>query len=311
MPSETTRTWRAPGRVNIIGEHIDYLGGTVLPFACDLELTVVAGPGRGNEVAFTSLDPDGADPKPYVDGVVDALREDGRHVRPTRGAITSDIPVGAGLSSSAALAAGIALAVTEGEPISPELLQRAERKASGVPGGIMDQTAVLEGRAGHAIVLDCATGATDHVPIPDSVGFVVIDTGTRRALSDGRYAQRRAEVEAGERKRVRHAETEQRRVYDAVDALRAGDVAVLGALICDSHASLRDDFEVSSDVLDRAVEVAVSVPGCTGARLVGAGFAGCVLAVVEAEATDAVVAVFDAAYAVRAVDGAGPVIRPA
>ncbi len=305
MHSDLTRTWRAPGRVNIIGEHIDYLGGTVLPFACDLELVVVAGPGRGDEVSFTSLD-DSGDPTAYVDGVVEALREAGRHVRPTRGAIRSRIPVGAGLSSSAALEAAIALAVTVGEPVEPKLLQRAEFLAVGVPCGVMDQTAVLKGRAGHAMQIDCATGAVDHVPIGEGIGFVVIDTGTRRALADGRYAQRRAEVEAGDSRRLRHVEAEQPRVYAAVDAVRAGDVATLGALVSASHASLRDDFEVSSPELDAAVARAEAHPACTGARLVGAGFAGCVLAIVEKGAEADLCARSETAYAVRAVDGAGP-----
>jgi galactokinase len=219
------------------------------------------------------------------------------------------------LSSSAAVTAAIALAVSAGAEITPDLLVRAERLASGVHGGVMDQTAVLEGRAGHAMLLDCASGALEYLPIPESIGFVVIDTGTRRSLTDGRYAQRRAEVEAGEPRRVRHAETEQRRVYEAADALRAGDTVSLGALLDRSHTSLRDDFEVSSPELDLAVEVAREHPSCYGARLVGAGFAGCVLAVVEgprrAEISDALGRELQgrlpgaAAYAVSATDGAG------
>src|SRR5207247_398655 len=137
------------------------------------------------------------------------------------------------------------------------------------------QTAILEGRKDHALLLDCASRAFDHIPIPHGVAFVVIDTGTRRSLSDGRYAQRRAEVESGHPKRVRHAESEQARVYAAAQAL--GDPDELGAIISASHASLRDDFEVSSEELDEAVARAESLSGCTGARLVGAGFAGCVL----------------------------------
>jgi galactokinase len=133
---------------------------------------------------------------------------------------------------------------------------------------------------------------------------VVIDTGTRRELADGRYAQRRAEVEAGHPARTRHATSEQRRVYDAVDALRASDVASIGTLLFESHRSLRDDFEVSSEVLDDAVAGAMAVSGCHGARLVGAGFAGCVLAVAEPGADDALVERFGSAFRVRPVDGA-------
>lgn len=242
-----------------------------------------------------------------------ALRAHGYDVQACRGEITSQIPVGAGLSSSAALEAGLALALTGGAKVTPTVLQEAGQLATGVPCGVMDQTAVLESRAGHAMLLDCATGTFEHVVIPDEIGFVVIDTGTRRDLADGRYAQRRAEVEAGEPRRVQHAESEQRRVYDAVDALRAGDVASLGALVSDSHASLRDDFEVSAPALDLAVTTARDHPACHGARLVGAGFAGCVLAVVEARSEDAVSRFVEqrlpgaSAFGIRAVEGAGEV----
>ena len=301
MRSRTQRSWRAPGRVNIIGEHIDYLGGIVLPFCCDLEL-VASARARPGPVEFTSED---GSPDAHVAGVVRALEEEGIAIRPCEGTITSTIPTGAGLSSSTALEVAVALAVTDGAKLRPEVLQRAEQIATGVPCGVMDQTVILGGRAGHAMLIDCATGATDHIAIGDGIGFVVIDTGTRRALTDGRYAQRRAEAEAGDHRRVRHAESEQARVYDAVDALRASDVASLGALVSDSHASLRDDFEVSSPALDEAADAAVALPGCTGARLVGAGFAGCVLAVVERGAEQRVAGRFPTAYVVRATEGAG------
>lgn len=303
MPSNRTRSWRAPGRVNIIGEHIDYIGGTVLPFACNLELVVSVAEHPGL-VAITSED---GPIEPFVEGVARALDEAGIPVLGCEGDVRSAIPVGAGLSSSAALAAGLALAQSGGAKPTPELLRRAEQLATGVHGGLMDQTAIIEGRSGHALLLDCATGAIDHVPIDDAIGFVVIDTGTRRRLADGRYAIRRAELEAGETRRVRHAETEQARVFAAVDAVRAGDVASLGAILIESHVSLRDDFEVSSEALDAAVENAIGHPGCRGARLVGAGFAGCVLAVVEAGAEHEVAALFEDAYVVTAVDGAGSV----
>ncbi len=261
----------------------------MLPFACDRELRVWAQPPpRDDLFVFTSEGVSDVGLGPYVEGVVRALREADIPVRPCSGHIRSTIPIGAGLSSSAALEVGIALAVTGGASVPPAVLQRAEELASGVRGGVMDQTTILGARAGHAMLLDCATGALEHVAIPPEIGFVVVDTGTRRDLADGRYAQRRAEVEAGEPRRVRHATSEQRRVYDAVDALRAGDVASLGALVSDSHASLRDDFEVSSPALDIAVKTACEHQACHGARLVGAGFAGCVLAVVEAGAEGAV-----------------------
>jgi galactokinase len=297
MPSSDVIRWRAPGRVNIIGEHIDYLGGTVLPFACDLEVTADVR-YRNGPIDLTS--PDG-DLGPHIDAVLSTI--DAQFA--CEGTLSSAIPVGAGLSSSAALYAVLTLALTRGAPLDPERLRAAERAATGVHGGLMDQMAIVHGRSGQALVLDCATNAFEYVDIADSIAFVVIDTGTRRALSDGRYAQRRTEVEAGEPKRVRHAETEQRRVYDAVDALRAGDAAALGALVSESHRSLRDDFEASSDALDEAVAAAVAMPGCHGARLVGAGFAGCVLAVVDPDLADVLAHSFERAYVVEAMDGAG------
>ena len=328
--------WRAPGRVNIIGEHIDYLGGLVLPFACDLELRIEAEPSRG-EIVLDSVDLPGrgvvplagsSDPPSgwarHVWGVVRTLQQEGVAVRAVRGSIRSAVPVGAGLSSSAALEVAVALAVTGGRVPDPGMLARAEQLATGVPCGVMDQTTVLNGRAGHAILLDCRTRAFEHVPIDARIGFVVVDTGTRRELADGRYAQRRAEVEEAfarsgapsldevdpsivADRRLAHAVTEHARVREAVAALRSGDVEALGALVSASHASLRDDFEVSSRALDEAVEAAEAHPACTGARLVGAGFAGCVIAVVRGGREADVVAGLDGrrAWAVHAVGAAG------
>jgi galactokinase len=309
MPSDTaaTRTFRAPARGNIIGEHIDYIGGTVLPFACDLELTVTATRTDG-PVSFESVD--GLDASAHADGVFRALEEAGLPVQPCRGRIRSTIPHGAGLSSSTALEVAIALALTGGTKPPPHVLQRAEQLATGVPCGVMDQTAILESKAGHAILLDCSTGHFEHIAVPDSVGFVVIDTGTRRKLTDGRYAQRRSELEAGHPARRAHALTEQGRVSAAAHALRDGDAASLGALVSASHASLRDDYEVSSPALDAAVVRAEAHPSCFGARLVGAGFAGCVLAVVDPAGAADVAAGFDAAYVVRPVGGASELSAP-
>jgi len=312
-------SWRAPGRVNIIGEHIDYLGGTVLPFACGLEIRCEVQP-LPDEIILVSdaetdevrLPLDVADvPRPegwarHIWGVARALGD----VHGVRGRVTSTIPPGAGLSSSTALEVVVALALTDGVPPAPEVLQRAEQDATGVPCGVMDQATLLRARAGHALLLDCATGESTDIPIAESIGFVVIDTGTRRELSDGRYAQRRAEVERGDLPRQRHAETEQGRVFDAVEALRDEDVARLGAILLASHASLRDDFDVSSPALDAAVDLAM-VCGASGGRLVGAGFAGCVVAVVDAaQETEVVRAVRQRglhAWAVHPVDAAGPV----
>ncbi len=307
MPSESVTasaltTYRAPGRVNIIGEHIDYVGGTVLPFACDLELTITV-TSTGGPSVFTSPDTDLSFAH-HVDGVVTALDEAGIATMACRGEVRSTIPPGSGLSSSTALEVAVAMALTGGMKPPPEVLQRAEQIATGVPCGVMDQTAILSARAGHALLLDCSTGSYEHVPIPNGVAFVVIDSGTRRELSDGRYAQRRRELEDGHPRRRAHVLTEQARVSAAAAALRAGDAVALGSLLSASHASLRDDYEVSSDALDAAVVRAEAHPACFGARLVGAGFAGCVLAVADPAGAHELAARFDGAWVVRAADGA-------
>jgi len=318
------RVWRAPGRVNLIGEHIDYAGGTVLPFACDLDIVLATVPHE-DAVVMTSLDID--DPVRvdlrsdaprsegwgrYAAGVVQALREDGRTVRGFRGVLSSTIRVGAGLSSSAALAAAIALALLDGERPAAAVLQRAELLAVGVPCGVMDQIAVLHGRRGHALAIDCVSETWRAVPLPP-LGLIVLDTGTRRRLDDGRYAERRAELERGHPKRLRHVATEKERVLHFLDAMAAGDFDRMGSLLNESHASLRDDYAVSSPKLDRAVEVARRQEGCLGARLVGAGFAGCALALVlpggEARFVEALERELPGTRAlpVAAVDGAGAI----
>jgi galactokinase len=239
--------------------------------------------------------------EPFVTGVRAVIRD----AEPLDGTIVSTIPPGAGLSSSTALTTALAFALGRGNKPTPELVLEAETIGTGVPGGLMDQTAILEGKRHHALLLDCASRVFDYVEIPPQTSFVVIDTGTRRSLADGRYAQRRNEVESGEPKRVRHAESEQQRVYAAGEAL--DDPDTLGKLISASHRSLRDDFEVSSNELDEAVARAEAQRGCTGARLVGAGFAGCILAVAHTDAAQDIADAFDDAWVVHAIDGASEV----
>ncbi|MGH2796059.1 MAG: galactokinase [Actinomycetota bacterium] len=336
--------WHAPGRVNLMGEHIDYLGGVVVPFACDLEIVMATMPFDG-EVLLSSLEEPGDVGIPldrsrgdvagwgrYAAGVIEAIGEQGLEPRGFRGVLSSSIPTGAGLSSSAALEAVVGLALLGGDRPPPGVLQRAEHLAVGVPCGIMDQIAVLHGVAGHALVVDCAGETWRAVRLPP-IGFVVVDTGTRRRLDDGRYATRRAEVEAaltasgapsfGEAspprgadprsRRLRHAVGERDRVAAFIAAVDRGDVRRMGELMNASHASLRDDFEVSSPELDRTAEAAVRSPGCLGARMIGGGFAGCVLALVEPSAvrsfTAAITEKLPGVRAIRvgAVVGAGEI----
>jgi galactokinase len=311
-------TATAPGRVNLIGDHTDYTGGLVLPMAIDLR-TVVTVERRGDVVHLTSLSElepamvalgvdAPADARPpwarYVAGVVAVLR-------PTTGAIgtvSGDLPVGAGLSSSAALEVAVALALGfEGTPVElARLCQAAEQQASGVPCGIMDQLAIAAGVAGHALLIDCRTEAVSPVPLPPEAAVHVIDTGPR-TLATSAYATRRAECERAEsligplrdadeatvaaiadpvlRRRARHVVTENARVQAAAEALRVGDLATAGAAMLASHASLRDDFEVSTPALDETVERVRALPGVHGARVTGGGFGGSVVILAQSGAS--------------------------
>jgi galactokinase len=257
-----------------------------------------------------------------VAGVVEVVRPEVGGV----GFVRTDIPIGAGLSSSAALEVAVALALGfEGSPLDLALAcQQAEQVASGVPCGIMDQLTSAAGVAGHALLIDCTTYDVTPVPLPDGVAVWVIDSGTRRQLSTSFYGVRRAQCEDAEtligplrettpaaveeiatddlRRRARHVVTENERVHRFAAAVRAGDPAEAGRLMVESHRSLRDDFEVSTKVLDALVESLVALPGVHGARLTGAGFGGCVVALADAgtDLSDAGAA----AWRVRAADGA-------
>jgi galactokinase len=271
---EGSWTGRAPGRVNLIGEHVDYLGGRVLPCAIDRFTTSTGAPAAAWEVI--SSVPDGL---PYVRAVGERLG-----ARPQRVVVESTVPPAAGISSSAALLVSVAAGLRpdlEGAEAAL-LCQAAEHEARGVMVGVMDQFASALGRAGHALFLDCGTLEYRYVPFPASLVIAVVDSGVRRNLADTPYNQRRREAEARMPKRMRHVESELRRVDAFVAALEGGDQPELGRLLNQSHASLRDDFEVSTREVDAVVERAVAYPGCLGARIMGAGFGGSVLALVVA-----------------------------
>ena len=264
---------RAPGRVNLIGEHVDYLGGPVLPAAIDRYTWLAGAPARAWEVS--SEVPGG---EPYLRSVGAELGSG-----PQRVAVESTVPAGFGMSSSAALlvaaAAGLEPELDGVE--AARLCQRAEQAATGVMVGVMDQFASALGRRGHAILLDCATLEHRYVPFPDAARIVVVDSGVRRNLADTPYNQRRSEAEAGMPARRRHVDSEIARVGAFVEALEAGDLARCGELLKESHRSLRDDFEVSTPAVDALVERAWGIAGCLGARIMGAGFGGSILALVE------------------------------
>jgi galactokinase len=229
-----------------------------------------------------------ADPSRYADAVWAELAELGRPPVGIAGAIASSLPVGVGLSSSAALEVGIALALCAAAEFDLPPLElalacrRAELRAVGVPCGILDQAACVLGEEGCAILLDCSTLEHRTVRVPQEAIFVVLDSGVPRTLAGSAYARRRAELEAGMPKRVRHVESENARVLEMVDALERGDLAAAGRVMTASHESLRDDYEVSIPELDRLVEEALAA-GARGARLVGGGFGGSVLALTDAE----------------------------
>jgi galactokinase len=334
--------WAAPGRVNLIGEHTDYNDGFVLPFALPLRTYVaaslpdgpspVAGPQwtassreEPGEITFgpDELKPGGVDGwARYVAGVVWALREAGYQVPGARLAIRSDVPVGAGLSSSHALECAVLTALCDlGDldlPLDkrPRLVQRAENEYVGAPTGIMDQTASMLCRAGYALFLDCRSMAIEHIPFDLAevgLAILVVDTKAPHRHSDGEYAVRRRTCEEAartlgipalrdvtdldaalaalpdevSRKRVRHVVTENQRVLDTVKLLRAGRYRDIGPLLTASHASMRDDYEITVAEVDTAVAAALDA-GAHGARMTGGGFGGCVLALIDASAADPV-----------------------
>ena len=310
----------APGRVNLIGEHTDYTGGFALPMAIHLGTTIELRPG-GDVVALRSADepdpvllrldvddPSSVEPawgRPIA-GVVAAMAlSDGGE-----GTVTTTLPIGAGLSSSAALEVAAALALGfVGSPVELALLcQRAEQRASGVPCGIMDQLASAGGVAGHALLIDCTTNDLTPVRLPDGLEVVAVHSGEHRSLARSAYAERRAECARATalvgplrdvalvdldaisapsvRRRARHVVTENARTLASVDALRAGDLVTAGQLMDESHRSLRDDFEVSTPALDALVARLQATPGVYGARLTGAGFGGCAVALAEPRALE-------------------------
>jgi galactokinase len=293
---------RAPGRVNLIGEHTDYNGGWVLPMALELDCLVGYRPRADGAVNVVSLDaPD--DIEPWTDALLEALAEEGREAVGVDAAVATSVPMGAGLASSGALsiALGIVLCRVAGLALEPAVLaeacRRAEERATGVPCGFMDQMVAALGRPREPLLVDCRDAAVERVALPDDAAIVVVDSGVRRSLSDGRYAERRAACDAAaERVGVpslrdatpeqvaddpvaRHVVSENERVHRMVRALRAGDLEDAGAILTEGHRSLRDDFAVSTPELDALVDRLLRL-GAYGARLTGGGFGGCVIALV-------------------------------
>jgi galactokinase len=319
---------RAPGRVNLIGEHTDYNDGFVLPMAIDRAVWIAGRPRDDQHVVGHALNLDqtaefslenmekGTGWGEYVRGVAWALQEAGYALYGWEGVISGDVPIGAGLSSSAAmeLATARAFAVTSGFPWEPATMakigQRAENEWVGMNCGIMDQMISAAGKADHAMLIDCRSLETQSVPLPPGTAVVVLDTATRRGLVDSAYNERRAQCEVAARffdvpalrdvsvaqfqaqadqleeiirRRARHVVTENDRTLQAAEAMRKGDAVELGQLMNNSHTSLRDDFEVSCDELNAMVVCAQREDTCYGARMTGGGFGGCAVALVRAD----------------------------
>jgi galactokinase len=339
---------RAPGRVNLIGEHTDYNDGFVMPAALEFDTWVAGAERADRRVHLQSMnfkervefDLDNIHPgstahwSDYVRGVAGVLEQQGTKLRGTNLLIRGDVPLGAGLSSSASLEVATALALCAIAEVELDrrklalLSQRAEHDYVGTKCGIMDQFVSLFGKAGHALMLDCRSLEYKLLPLRDEARLVICNTNVKHELATGEYNQRRADCEVGvahlkqfypeiralrdvsmeqlenhkadlgERvyRRCRHVITENERVLAAADALVAGRMDAFGRMMYGSHASLRNDYEVSCKELDVLVKLASEQVGVYGARMTGGGFGGCTVNLVKADVVDGFVPAVKAGY---------------
>ncbi len=348
---------RAPGRVNLIGEHTDYNDGFVLPMAIDREVMIALRPREDETIRLYSLDLETesafelsslvreGDWIEYPKGIAYELLKAGFKLKGFDAIMTGDVPRGAGLSSSAAVELAIARAFSAvsgfewNAPAMAKLAQKAENEWVGVNCGIMDQMASAACKEGFALFLDCRSLEIQHAPLPKGVSVVILDTSTRRGLVDSAYNERRSQCEeaaswfgvkalrdvsveefnkrskdglnALAAKRAKHIVTENARVLEAIEVMKAGNVKRLGELFNASHDSLRDDFEVTNDALNIMVDCAREQKGCYGARMTGAGFGGCAVALVnEANAAEFVNAVSKAYKQKSSMEAAVYVCKP-
>lgn len=314
---------RAHGRINLIGDHTDYTGGWVLPMLIDAHTSITGDfidEPRWSLVSDDDPDPidlvlpvaDPAAVQPawgrYVAGVLHEIAAEGRSIPGFVGRVSTNLPIGSGLSSSAALEIAVARVAFHDHPIGDvelaRLCQRAEHVASGVPCGIMDQLCIASGRPNHATLIDCTNLTVENCPLPISVRVTYEFVAPRR-LSGSEYATRVAEAERATallgplrdarledvqalddsvlRRRARHIVSENRRVLAFAEAMRADDIQTMGALMTESHRSLQHDYETSNEIMDAAVERLLTQPDVLGARMTGGGFGGCVVALRRAD----------------------------
>ncbi len=336
---QTPRFFRAPGRINLIGEHTDYNDGFVLPMALNYQTTVAAVCRDDEKVEVYSTNYEefekfdfNDEPRKlthewinYVEGIGRILREQGYQIGGANLLIDSNIPLGAGLSSSAAIEIGVGLALAKVSEIEIEKLllalagQRAEHEFVGTKSGIMDQFVVASGRAGHALLIDCRALSAEAIPLNlGGMEIIVCNSGVKHSLASSEYNTRRAECSKGVeilqkylpkitalrdltitdferfesrlpeviRRRCRHIITENIRTPEAAKAFQNGDFETAGELMNQSHLSMRDDFEISCDEIDALVALAQKFEGVNGARMTGGGFGGCTINLVKRERSE-------------------------
>ena len=335
---------RAPGRVNLIGEHTDYNDGFVLPMAIDRSIWIALRQRHDSNVQVSSIDfcqqesfslehlkKEQSNWVEYIKGVAWALKNKGYRLEGWEGVIAGNVPIGAGLSSSAAIEIVSALAFSLTSNIEWDarqmalIAQQAENNWMGVSSGIMDQMISASGQAGHALLIDCRNLETQPAPLPSGSVVVILDTGTRRELVDSAYNERRFQCEEAAKffgvkalrdvtieqfetkkgqldpliaRRARHIITENKRTTEAAQAMQDNDSVKMGQLMKQSHISLRNDFEISSKALDLMADLAQKHKACFGARMTGGGFGGCAVALVAAPAVqDFIDTLYDSYYA--------------
>ena len=324
---------RSPGRVNLIGEHTDYNDGFVLPMAIDRATWIAISPRSDRQIRVHSLDfadtavfhldrlEKGTGWGEYLKGVAYILQAEGFQLTGWDGVLATNVPIGAGLSSSAALEMAVMRAFTAVSGLTwqptrmARLAQKADNEWVGIQSGVMDQMISANGRAGFALLIDCRDLSTEPIPLPEGTAVLIMDTMTRHSHAESGYNERwqsceraaaffgvshlrdvtlqeflarETAMEPVMRRRARHVISENARTLNAAVALQNGDAATMGRLMNDSHASLRDDFAVTNEQLDVMARIAQAQPGCLGARMTGGGFGGCAVALVEKEKAEAV-----------------------